>query len=344
MGAAGYRHGVEATSGRRPRSAVQLLRVALLLFVLAWIFGPYSLRAAVPIWLPFVVALGLELQFFLGARRSASGSATARSPDRLPQEVDREHFGEPGGEVLLLRRDGEELWIPYAGETGDELEALIADARERSRRAAAPAREVAQPRRRWPGRQLLAGLLVVGALAAATWFVDSRSGWNGVGGADRTRAEARFSAEASRIAGHRVTIRCDDAGQHVGVVQHADGVAEVGGDLAYLAPDRCFDLYRLAFEGDVRSSQTARSLAVLAHEAWHLRGVRDEGTTECYALQSGVDLGRRLGLSESRARQLMRQELAENALRAGRGTEYLVPAECRDGGRLDLDPRDTRFP
>ena len=72
-------------------------------------------------------------------------------------------------------------------------------------------------------------------------------------------------------------------------------------------------------------------------------GSRDEGTTECYGLQSGVEIGRRLGLSEETARQLMRQQLAENALRAGGSVEYRVPPECRDGGRLDLDPGSTSF-
>jgi hypothetical protein len=141
-----------------------------------------------------------------------------------------------------------------------------------------------------------------------------------------------------------VTIRCDEAREYVGFVQHADGVALVGGDRAYLTPERCLDLYRLAFEDEVTSSQTGRALAVLAHEAWHLRGVRNEGTTECYALQSGVGLGQRLGLSEVRAGQLMRQQLTENALHAQGSPEYLLPSECRDGGSLDLNPSVTRFP
>ncbi len=41
---------------------------------------------------------------------------------------------------------------------------------------------------------------------------------------------------------------------------------------------------------------------------------------------------------------MMRLELTENALRARGSFEYLVPAECRDGGRLDLDPGSSRFP
>ncbi len=118
----------------------------------------------------------------------------------------------------------------------------------------------------------------------------------------------------------------------------------VGGSVAYLTPERCLDLYRLAFKDEVRPSQTARSLAVLAHEAWHLRGVADEGTTECYALQSAVGLGRRLGLPEARARQLMRQQLAENGLRGAATLEYQVPPGCRDGGPLDLDRTSSRFP
>jgi hypothetical protein len=72
--------------------------------------------------------------------------------------------------------------------------------------------------------------------------------------------------------------------------------------------------------------------------------VSDEGTTECYALQSGVELGRRLGLSEGTARQLMRQQLVENSLHGGASSEYLVPPDCRNGGRLDLAPGDSRFP
>ena len=240
-----------------------------------------------------------------------------------------------------MRRDGEEFWVPYSGEAGEELEELIAE-RERSSSGGSH-RHRATGRR--PLGQLVAGVALVGVLAAVVWVVDSRSGWKGIDDDARAEAGARFSAEASRIVGHEVAIRCDESGDFVGAVQHADGVAEVGGRLAYLAPARCLDLYRLAFEGEVSFSQTARSIAVLAHEAWHLRGIRDEGTTECYALQSGVELGRRLGLSEGTARQMMRQQLAENPLHGGTSSEYLVPPGCRDGGRLDLGrlrPRSRR--
>ena len=83
---------------------------------------------------------------------------------------------------------------------------------------------------------------------------------------------------------------------------------------------------------------------MLAHEAWHLRGVSDEGVANCYAFQSGVELGRRLGLSEGTAARMMRQQLADNASVARSAPAYLVPAECRNGGELDLDPETSRFP
>jgi hypothetical protein len=322
----------------RSRRGLLVMRVALVVFVLAWLFGPYELRSVVPIWLPFLIALGLELQLFLGALRSPPESRS----DRGPQQVDRERYGyaDEAEEMLLVRDGQEELWIPYAGETGDELEALIEEAREPVE--AEPAPLVERPRRRWRG--LAVGLALIGALAVSAWQLDRRTGWDSVDADSRRAATARFSAEASRIAGHDATIRCDESGRYVGAVQHSDGVAAVGGDVAYLAPERCLDLYRLAFKDEVRGSQTARALAVLAHESWHLRGVADEGTTECYALQSAVGIGRRFGLSEGTARQMMRQQLVENTLHAGASPEYLVPDECRDGGSLDLDPSSSRFP
>jgi hypothetical protein len=282
--------------------------LALAVFVVAWILGPYELRSAIPVWLAFAIALGLELNFFVGAL----ARPPAPAPDRGPQEIDRERYGYLGLPDEGDEEEDEELW---------------------------------EDESRWPAvRRFLLGVGVIAALALVFWLVESRTGWDALDVETRTEAVALFSEEASRIAEKPVRIRCDESGEYVGAVQHADGVAAVGGDLAYLTPERCLDLYRLAFEDESRGSQTGRALAVLAHEIWHLRGVRDEGTTECYGLQSGVELGRRLGLSEDTARQLMRQQLAENAGRSGATAEYLVPPECRDGGRLDLDPADASFP
>jgi len=319
-----------------------IVRVALVVFVLAWIFGPYELRSAVPVLIVFLIALGLELNFLVSALRSAPSPR----PDRKPQDVDRERYGYDGetDDLVLVRRGGEEVWIPYSGESAEEVEELIADSEALPDHADEPVFEPESRRGLAPVRQFLVGLGIIGALSVTIWFVESRTGWDSLDGSTRLAAVDRFSDQASLIADKPVTIYCDESRDFVGAVQHADGVAEVGGERAYLTPEICLDLYRLAFEDEVRGSQTARAIAVLSHEAWHLRGVSDEGTTECYAVQSGVEVGRRLGLSEETARQLMRQQLTENALRGGSSAEYRVSSECRDGARLDLDPGSTRFP
>jgi hypothetical protein len=324
------------------RRALIALRIGLVVFVVVWLLGPLELRAIVPIWLPFLIALGLEIQFFVTAYRS---EAAGGRPDRGPQAADRERFGYDGEELVLVRRDGAEVWVPYSGQTADDVDALLDEEEDEEEPEfedepedwAEPARS-----RMLPLRGLVAGLAVIAALAALVWFVEGREGWSGLDDSTKVAATDRFSAEAARIAGHPVSIRCDESGEHVGAVQHSEGVAIVGGTLAYLTPERCYDLYRLAFDGDV-SSQIGHSIAVLAHEAWHLNGVANEATTQCYALQSGVDLGRRLGLSEGTARSLMRQQLAENTGRAT-NPEYRVSAECRDGGELDLDRSSSEFP
>jgi hypothetical protein len=281
------------------------LRVALVGFVLAWILGPSELRDNVPILLVFLVALGLELNFLVSALRGTP----SRVPDRGPQEVDRDRYGFPA----IDPEDSEDDLYEPAERSG-------------------------------PFRRFAVGLALIGALVAAILVVDRNTGWDSVAGDERVEAVSRFSDEAARVAEKPVSIRCDEARDYVGAVQHADGVAIVGGDLAILTPEICLDLYRLAFDGEVRGSRTGRAIAVLAHESWHLRGVGDEATTECYALQSGVELGRRLGLDEGRARQLMRQQLTENALRGAESIEYRLTSDCRDGGRLDLHPDDSSFP
>ncbi len=84
---------------------------------------------------------------------------------------------------------------------------------------------------------------------------------------------------------------------------------------------------------------------MLAHEATHLRGVRNEAETECFALQEGVALGERLGLDADTARALMRAQRDRDLSDASIARlDYRLPPECRNGGALDLRPDDPAFP
>jgi hypothetical protein len=298
------------------------LRITGVALVVAWFFIP-PLRHSVPAWIPFLAYAALEAQFLIAGVRERDAPRAKRG--RLPQESDIEDFGGPEWlEPELVEVGGRQLWIPAEVEED------------------APRRE--RPAQGWLPRLELA-LAVAAVLTVLVFVLLPDGGWSSLDSSEQARTEARLSAEAATIAGHRAEVHCDARGEAVGVVQHADGVAEVGGTNAFLTPQICFRLHRLAFEGDEGPfSQTARAVAVLAHEAWHLRGVADEGVTNCYAYQSGVALGERLGLSSGTAAQMMRQQLAENAIQARSAPEYLVPGECRNGGRLDLAPTAGRFP
>ncbi|MGZ8782961.1 MAG: hypothetical protein ACXWZB_05630 [Gaiellaceae bacterium] len=296
------------------------LRIAAVASILAWLFVP-ALRDAIPVWIPFFALAAFEAHFLISGLRDGGGSSTPRG--RAPQADDIDEFGGPEWlEPIVVEVEGREVWVPA------EV--------EREPRPARPARRLL-PR--------LEGVAVLAILAAVLIFLLPERGWRGLDEREQARTEARLSAEAARIAGHPTRIRCDAKGQAVGVVQHADGIAEVGGRNAFLTPEICFRLHRLAFEDDEGAfSQTARAIAVLAHEAWHLRGEADEGVTNCYAFQSGVELGRRLGLGDREAARMMRQQLAENPIQAQSAPAYLVPPGCRDGGELDLSPGSSRFP
>ena len=280
--------------------------------MIGYFFLPYGVQAWIPVWLPFAAALGLEVQFFLGGYRAGRhGDAAAAAPNRGPQTRDLLELG----------------WEPeWEDDEFDSVGAYEADSRRQYTRHLA---------------ETLAALAIVGGIL---FFAVRPHGWNAVSNANRARAEAVFSREASKIAGHPATVVCDTSFQHVGVVQEADGSAQVGGRIAYLLPSLCDELYQLRFKHRVRSAQTGRAIAVLTHESWHLNGVSDEGLANCYAFQSGVAVGVDLGLSESRARALMREQLANNPSDSAGDSRYLVPPGCRNGGEYDLHPGTTQFP
>ena len=267
---------------------------------MAWFFLP-GLQDWVPLWIPFLAFAALELNFLVAGLREPWSQGKR---GRLPQETDIEELGgEEWLEPVLVEVDGQDVFLPEGAESEEDVE------------------EPPPPRPRGPLLGRLEGVAVVAALAFVLLVLVPQRGWDGLDGDDQAKTVARLSAEAGRIAGHEARIHCDARGEAVGIVQHADGVAEVGGRNAYLTPQICYRLYRLAFKQDEGAfSQTARAIAVLAHEAWHLHGETDEGVTNCYAFQTGVSLGRRLGLSEGTAARMMRQQLAERnlwPLRAG---------------------------
>lgn len=296
---------------RRRARLFRRARIAVLALVVAYFFLPYEWQAAIPVWLLFVAALGLEVDFFVGGYlQQRRGRAAATNPDRGPQQRDLSDLGS---------------WDWW---DGDEATVLPVP-----------------PTPRFQPLHVAEAVAVVALVAGILFYASRPQGWDAVSSSGRARTEAAMSREATKIAGHEAQVGCDSSGAYVGFVQDADGLAFVGGDQAYVTPSICNTLYQLAIKHRVQSfSRTARAIAVLGHESSHLRGVHKEGLANCYGFQSGVEIGIDFGLSEKTARAMMREQLATNASDSGTNVQYRVPGECRDGGSADLHSRSPDFP
>ena len=276
--------------------------------------------------MPFLAFAALELNFLVGGLRDWGSAPTKRG--RLPQESDIEELGgEEWLEPVLVEVDGRDVWLPEG---------------PRARRTSSRTPPLRRRARCWAGSKASRSSRRSPSSCSCSFRAEAGTG------STRTTGRGRRRASRPRRAGSRATRHASTAtprGEAVGVVQHADGIAEVGGRNAYLTPDICYRLYRLAFKDDEGAfSQTARAIAVLAHEAWHLRGETDEGVTNCYAFQSGVALGERLGLSEGTAARMMRQQLADNAVFARSAPEYLVPRSAATAAASTSIPVEAAFP
>src|SRR5512133_1175325 len=82
---------------RRRARSFRAARIAVLALVIAYFFMPYGVRSWIPVWLLFLLALGLEGAFFFGGwLQMRRGAAVAEVPDRGPQGRDLSELGSWG--------------------------------------------------------------------------------------------------------------------------------------------------------------------------------------------------------------------------------------------------------
>ena len=177
----------------------------------------------------------------------------------------------------------------------------------------------------------------------------------------RTENEERLGEVASAIAQRSVGVSCPGFWRRLVEVAGEDGrvhfdVAGRPSDEAELSARTCDRLNdfataktKPAFEClvpddracDREVVRTARALATLAHEAYHLAGVRDEAAAECYGIQTVDFVTQRFGGAANQAR-LVAVWSARTSART-HPEEYHSP-ECRSGGALDLRPGSSAWP
>jgi hypothetical protein len=181
-------------------------------------------------------------------------------------------------------------------------------------------------------------VLVIASLVAAVGFVGFRT-------VERHRDEHRFASIASAIAGRKVSIHCQTIAGELVDVSDRFGSVDFDrdghpGPRADLKRATCQALARLAHGRHDTLENASIGVEVLAHEAYHLAGFRDEAVAECYGLQAMTFVARRLGVSPERAAALV--AIASERLKT-LPQEY-QSLECREGGALDLHPETGVFP
>jgi len=215
---------------------------------------------------------------------------------------------------------------------------------------------------------LAIGVLLFAAPAAAGSSVPPWTGGDG----KVTPLEARAGAIVSALAGRQSTVECASprawasAGERLGfdaraliaVVPWTSPGVPAG--YALLSPYVCRLTDRFlanphrrgeklcptraqprarcaAYESVIEATQT------LAHEAMHLAGIATESTAECFGMQLLPYAAWRLGASRAFALELGRDYEAQYR-QERRGAPTYWSRECRDGGTLDLLPRQRGWP
>ena len=165
---------------------------------------------------------------------------------------------------------------------------------------------------------------------------------------ERRVNEERLGAIASQIAERAVEVHCPGVLQRLVDVSPNAGSVYFDGDgrpanYTQLDGPTCSTLDDFA-EGDTGAGdviRVARALHVLAHESFHLAGVRNEAEADCFGLQRTAFVARELGADRAEAQRLAYIALLERAQTAP--ADYRSPS-CYDGGPLDLDPASSVWP
>jgi hypothetical protein len=173
-----------------------------------------------------------------------------------------------------------------------------------------------------------------------------------------SRVEPRFSRVAAALSGVPGTVvRCwsvpdwfaliEERGAYTGgaVDLRADGFVSER-TRVNLAPRMCERLVRFVYEGRRPPQgkvklQLANTVLTLGHETVHVAPGGDEAVATCYGLQRMRRAGVLLGAPRAYADSLA--ELAWSGLYPYGLKKYHSP-ECKDGGKLDLNPNSAVWP
>ncbi len=197
-------------------------------------------------------------------------------------------------------------------------------------------------------KQIAAGLAIAVVIAGSHLMPttgsrplrhDHEREWNylKVPHSEPTAFESRLGEIASLVAERPVQVRCEEFS--IGTREEPGGVVQFDGetpaDYTRIRPDVCTAMLKFTRAPLTARLDSAVALKVLAHESFHLHGIKVEAVAECYAMQAAPRVAHALGATEqeSRAMATAVYDLTYPAM----PPLYRSP-DCRPGGRLDRHP------
>ena len=174
--------------------------------------------------------------------------------------------------------------------------------------------------------------------------------------------ERRLAAVVSEVAGREVSVRCPGFWKRLVEITPYSGWVRYDAhgrpvDYTELSASTCGDLGRFARADEKPSFDCLRgghrdcdrdvldvalAFGTVAHESFHLRGVKSEAQTECYAVQTTELVALRLGADSAQARAVG-VWVTENSQRF-HPPAYWDASLCRPHAPWDLRPETPAWP
>lgn len=319
------------------------------------------------------LALGLVAAACGGSERKLERAPAATSEQAEPP-VSKSALEQPlsSQERAWLERLGE--WVLITGQaqldpTGaaartclETLGSQVGDAP--SARMEELRRLAARACRHYQGRETKEAKRLEDAVLTAIYAYEYRGSENRAlpvirGKSEKSRVEPLLSRVVTSLVGKRTEVRCWSASDWKRLTENVWPYTEQGQEdpviagfaleddhRMHLASDVCAPLVALAYEkhqpsGGSGKYELAVAVSVLAHEGRHRAGIELESVAECHGMQqirrAARLLGADLGYAASLAELVWREHYPLMP------DSYRSP-ECRDGGKLDLNPRSSVWP
>lgn len=202
-------------------------------------------------------------------------------------------------------------------------------------------------------RTLLLAAGLIALLGAGAWLHDPTTAQALpvlAGPSQASRIDPDLSRVLTTLGGRQGEVRCWSAPDwRQRSAEFAASAGTPGSSSRTLAGFLSLDRERINLPGEtcnrldgLRVSRAdAYAAKVFAHELQHFRGVRDEATAECYAVQSVANVAVAAGLDGAAAKALAATAWSE--LYPYESPVYRSPA-CVDGGPLDFRPGSPVWP